>query len=139
MEANAIEVGKLYWHKGLNIWVKALSLPKPNHDNTDTLIRCKVVAGDSEYPNGSKIFVYGSSLRKMFTTVGELIEQLKKHNPNTPVTMRLTADNSDGYHSISFYPYHKSSQYGSRVDVDTDGEFVNISNAINSQYKYGCK
>lgn len=139
MEANAIEIGKSYWHKGLDIWVKALSLPRPNYDNTDTIIRCKVVVGNSDYFNGETIFVYGSELRKMFTTVGELIEKLKKHNPNKPVTMRLTANDSDGRHSIAHYPYHKSSQYGSLVDVDADGSFVSISNAIDSQYEYYCE
>lgn len=139
MEENTIEIGKLYWHKGLDIWVKALSLPEPNYDHTDTAVRCEVVVGDSKYSNGDEISVYGSALRKMFTTVGELIEQLKKFNPNKPVTMRLTANDSNGYHSIAHYPYHKSSQYGSLVDVYADGSFVKISNAIDSQYEYGCE
>lgn len=139
MEANEIEIGKLYWHKGLDIWVKALSLARPNYDNTDSAVRCEVVVGDNSYSNGDEIFVYGSELQKMFTTVGELIEQLKKHNPNKPVTMRLTANDSDGRHSIAYYPCHKSSRYGSLVDVDFDGEFVNLSNAIDLQYEYYCE
>ena len=138
MEANEIEIGKLYWHKGLDIWVKALSLARPNYDYTDSTVQCEVVVGDNSYSNGDEIFVYGSELRKMFTTVGELIEQLKKFNPNKPVTMRLTANDSDGRHSIAHYPHH-SSQYGSLVDVDTDGEFVNLTNAIDLQYEYYCE
>ena len=139
MRANEIEIGKLYWHKGFDIWVKALSLASPNYDNTDSTVRCEVVDGNGNYSNGDEIFVFGSALRKMFTTVGELIEQLKKHNPNKPVTVRLTANDSDGRHSIAHYQYNKSSQYGSLVDVDADGEFVNLNNAINSQYEYYCE
>lgn len=131
MKIEDVKVGQTYWWNDpddgkCSGFVKVVRV----YDKDEGIFYC-------EKKDGGEVDVMADELEKTFTTVGELIEELKGYDPNMGVELYLACYDRNNYTSIRKDWWKDKLKRGTLVSLDTDGEnsdVVRISHCYTTDY-----